>query len=85
MGQALHRLAADEARVLPVIIRAIHWQDSPIRALSPLPSDGTPVTMFANRDQAWGFVIGGIRLVILNMAGRNPPSPLQLLPAPPEG
>ena len=60
MQRAIARHASDEAIVIPVILRAVYWQDSELRRLQALPSNATPVTSWPDRDQAWLSVVEGI-------------------------
>ncbi len=58
----LHR--GEKARVIPVILRPVDWKGTPFDALAPLPSDGKPVTMWDNQDNAFLDIVNGIRDVI---------------------
>jgi O-acetyl-ADP-ribose deacetylase (regulator of RNase III) len=55
----LHR--AGKARVIPVAIRAVDWQQGPLGKLNALPKDGRPVDSWSNRDEALYEVAQGIR------------------------
>jgi tetratricopeptide (TPR) repeat protein len=44
MAQALARHERGEARVIPVILRPVYWQNAPFGKLQVLPTDGHPVT-----------------------------------------
>jgi hypothetical protein len=70
MTIALRRNEAGTARVVPVIIRPVDWQDSPIGKLQALPNDGKPITLWKNRDLAWWEVSQGIRQVASELARR---------------
>jgi hypothetical protein len=88
-SRALLRHESGDARVIPVIVRPVDWQDLPIGKLQPLPKDGTPVTLWSNRDEAWVNVTQGIRKAIEEMAGRKAPRisesglPPAIIPRPP--
>src|SRR5205085_253405 len=43
MKRAMERHAAKEARVIPIILRPVHWQDVPFAKLQMLPTEGKPV------------------------------------------
>jgi hypothetical protein len=58
---ALERHEAGEARVIPIIIRPVDWQNAPFAKLNALPRDGKAVTTWSNRDQAFVDVARGIR------------------------
>ena len=53
MGRALERHEKGEAVVIPVIVRPCDWNEAPFAKLQPLPKDGTAVTSWANKDEAW--------------------------------
>lgn len=63
MKMALEREKKSEARVVPVILRACEWQGAPFGKLLGLPKDMKPITSWANRDEAWTDVAGGIRKI----------------------
>src|SRR5205085_2262388 len=64
MQRALSRHAIAEAWVLPIILRPVFWEVSPIADLEVLPTDGIPVTEWANRDKAFDDVVRGIYRVV---------------------
>jgi len=68
MTRALARQTANEARVIPIILRAVHWQPAPFGKLQALPKDGKPVTLWENKDSAWKDVSTGIRIVAERMS-----------------
>src|SRR5260370_31655661 len=63
MQQALRRHQAGEARVIPVILRWVDWEDAPFSELQVLPSNAEPITYWPDRDRAFWDVARGIRLV----------------------
>jgi internalin A len=63
MKRALARQSANEARVIPIILRAVHWQPAPFGKLQALPKDGKPVMLWTDRDSAWLDVETGILTV----------------------
>jgi hypothetical protein len=64
MKTALERHAAEEALVVPVILRPVDWRGTPFRGLQSLPRDGKAVTTFENLDTAFEQVAAGIRAAI---------------------
>jgi len=64
MKRALERHKTGEARVIPVILRAVDWQGAPFGKLQCLPTDGRPVTSWTNRDEAFRDVVKGIRAAL---------------------
>lgn len=63
-ARAIERHEAGEARVIPVLLRAVDWTDAPFAKLQALPKDGKPVTAWADRDAAWLDVAQGIRKAV---------------------
>jgi hypothetical protein len=61
---SLERHEAGLARVVPIVIRPVDWHDAPFAKLQALPSDGKPVSTWANRDTAFRNVVDGLRRVI---------------------
>jgi hypothetical protein len=66
--RALEKHARGEAWVIPVILRPCDWGRTAFAKLQALPSDAKPVTMWANRDEAFTNVANGIRLVARSRA-----------------
>src|SRR5207244_4504726 len=44
MKRALERHERGQARVIPIIVRATHWQEAPFGKLQALPRDAVPLT-----------------------------------------
>ena len=64
MTRALERHETKQARVIPILIRAVDWSEAPFSKLQILPKDAKPVTSWPNRDEAWTDVAKGIRKAI---------------------
>jgi hypothetical protein len=62
--RAMDRHRANQSLVIPVLLRPCDWTGAPFAALQPLPTNGRPVTTWANRDEAWTDVALGIRRAI---------------------
>jgi hypothetical protein len=58
--RAVARHRKGEAVVVPVILRPVLWENSPIGALQALPQDARPVASWPNEDDAWLDVATGI-------------------------
>jgi hypothetical protein len=69
ISRALERHDVGEARVIPVILQPVDWQSAPFGKLQALPSDGKPVTRWANREEAFLNIARGIRTVIEEARG----------------
>ena len=62
LKRAMERHEAQEARVIPVILKPVdNWQSTPFGKLQPLPKDGKPVIKWGNRDEAFVSIAQGIR------------------------
>lgn len=72
LQQAMARHKTGEARVIPIILRAVDWHSAIFGKLQALPKDGRPVTSWANQDEAFTDVAHGIRVVAETMA-HSPP------------
>ncbi len=62
LAMELH--ASGRARVVPVILRPVDWQDAPFSKLLALPKDGKPISTWSNRDRAFLDVENGIRKIL---------------------
>jgi V8-like Glu-specific endopeptidase len=57
----------NRARVVPIIVRPVDWQHTPVQKLQVLPKDGKPVVRWASRDEAWVNVVAGVRAAIQDL------------------
>jgi hypothetical protein len=64
MKRALERHKAGEARVIPIILRPVDWQNTPFSKLVALPPYARPVTSWPDQDEAFLAVAEGIREAI---------------------
>lgn len=73
--RAMERHEAQDACVIPVILRDVDWKGAPFGKLQALPTNAKAVTSFANRDEAFKNVAQGIRATIeqLRKARRSAP------------
>lgn len=80
MQHALQRHDANEARVIPLILRPCAWMHTPFAKLQCLPRNGKAITLWDNQDLAWTDVASGIRkaiedLSLLSATARRTPLP----------
>ena len=61
MKRAMERHERGDARVIPVILRRVDWSLAIFAKLKALPRDGTPVTSWPDRDEAFADIAAGIR------------------------
>lgn len=64
MRKALAKHKAGMGYVIPVILRPVYWEGTPIEELQILPTEAEPVTNWTNRDRALEDVAKGIRQVV---------------------
>ena len=81
MKRVLEKHAARTVVVIPVILHPCDWQSAPFGHLRATPTDGKPISMFANQHEAFAIVARDVREVATRLAGAAaPPRP----PAAPE-
>jgi hypothetical protein len=71
LKRAIARHEANEARVIPIILRPCDWPRSPFGKLQALPRDGKPVSDWPTQDHAFNEVTRGLRRVVEEMS-RSP-------------
>ncbi len=67
LERALARHKKGDALVVPIIIRPVDLEDSPLAGLQALPTNAKAVTTWDNRDEAWLNVARGIRIACSNI------------------
>src|SRR5712691_1471711 len=60
MQRALQRHQANEARVIPILLRPVDWKDAPFARLQVLPTNAKPITAWNNQDEAFADVAADI-------------------------
>ncbi len=76
MTQAIARHDANQARVLPIILRPTDWKGAPFAKLKLLPTDGKAVTKWPTHDDAFEDIVCGIRAAIDELTKQGtPPNP----------
>jgi len=78
MPRALERDKQGKARVIPIIVRPVDWQDAPFAHLQCLPLDSLPVSEWEDRDVAFREITRAIRYAVEQVCGipaRKQPSP----------
>ena len=73
MQPALILAKAGAVRLVPVLLRPIDQDNSPLAPYQPLPSNRVPVSKWSHRDDALLEVEKGIRLVIEELANSETP------------
>ncbi|HYT46066.1 MAG TPA: response regulator, partial [Methylomirabilota bacterium] len=77
MKHALERHEQGKARVIPIILRPIRFEDAPFSKLQALPKDAIPITRWSDIDEAFQSIEYGIREAVSELqievtARRNP-------------
>ena len=67
MKRALERHEQGEATVIPIILRWVSWQRTPLGELQALPKDGKPVKSWQDEDEAFYNVVEGIHKVVADL------------------
>jgi tetratricopeptide (TPR) repeat protein len=80
MQRALQRHQANEARVIPILLRPVDWNNAPFAHLQALPTDAKPITTWRNRDAAFTDVAAGIRRVIEDLSSLQASAPRAAMP-----
>jgi tetratricopeptide (TPR) repeat protein len=81
MQRALERHQANEARVIPILLRPVDWDNAPFAHLQALPTGAKPITTWRNRDAAFTDVAAGIRRVIEELPSLAASAPRAALPS----
>jgi hypothetical protein len=65
MKRALERHDANEARVVPIIVQPCDWAAMPqLRQLKAIPTDGKPISEWANANNAYLNIVQEIRRIV---------------------
>jgi len=64
MQRALQRDAAGTARVVPIILRPVDWEDAPFSHLQILPTGAKPVTRWTDHNDAFEDIAKELRKVV---------------------
>jgi hypothetical protein len=78
MTQAIARHDANQARVIPILLRPTAWKGAPFANLQALPSDNKAVTSWPNQDEAFVNIAEGIQRVVEALAATTPVSIAQV-------
>jgi hypothetical protein len=87
MRRAIEKNKDGSAIVIPVILHPCDWQSAPFGQLRATPTDGKPVSMFANQQEAFTIIAKDVReaaksLSISESASKLDPSPQPEQPQP---
>jgi hypothetical protein len=80
MLRALERHQANEARVIPILLRPVDWTNAPFAGLQALPTSAKPITSWRNRDEALKNVAVCIRRAVEDLSSLAASAPRADLP-----
>jgi len=78
MSRAMEKHREGSACVIPVILHPCDWQGAPFGGLRATPTDGKPVSMFANQHEAFAIIAKDIRDAAARFAPRSAPPAVRL-------
>ncbi|HET8847000.1 MAG TPA: tetratricopeptide repeat protein [Ktedonobacteraceae bacterium] len=80
LTQALNRYEAGKVEIVPILLRSVLWEETPIKQLPLiLPTSRLPITLWSNRDEAFANVATAIRdLIQSKLARKHPLSPAEV-------
>jgi hypothetical protein len=64
LQRAMERHDENEARVIPILLRPCDWKGTPFEKLQVVPRNGTPLTLWRNRDAGFTEVVKEIRTAL---------------------
>jgi len=69
MKRAIEKHNEGTAVVIPVILHPCDWQSSPFGKLRATPTDGKPVSMYANQQEAFSIIAKDVRGAVDSLSG----------------
>jgi len=89
MERVLHDHETGRIRAIPILVRPVDWETSPLGRFQALPKDAKPITRWRDRDEAWRSIAKGIRAAVEAIRSADRPSrpllPLEPLTSPGPG
>jgi TIR domain len=80
MQQALRRSRTDKVPLVPLLLRPVTWQETPLGDLACLPSNGKPVTLWEHPDEGFYMCAREMFHLLLGRKQADPsptPNPIQ--------
>lgn len=68
MKRALELDRDGAARVIPIAMRPVDWENAPFAHLQALPTDAKPISTWSDQDEALANVVNGVRQVIKDLS-----------------
>ena len=76
MQRAIERHESKKARVIPVILRSVHWKEPPLDKLQALPDRAKAISTWKHPDEAFTNVANGIVKVIEQLNAHSLSDPI---------
>jgi TIR domain len=67
LPEAMERHNRGEARVIPIILSPVHWQETSFSKLQALPRNGKALRQWTNRDLAYLDIVEAIRKAVTDL------------------
>lgn len=64
MQRAIERHEQKEARVIPILLRSVYWQEPPLDKLQALPDEKKPISRWTPQDDGFTNVVVGIAKIV---------------------
>jgi hypothetical protein len=77
MALALARHNAGTVRLLPIILRHVDWQNSPLGKLQALPRGAQPLSDWPDPDRFFAAVAAGIKATVYKITGQKQQSQIE--------
>jgi len=74
--RALRLAERGQARVIPLLLRAVRWRDTPLGTLTCIPTNGRPITRWGDRDEAFEDCVDSL-LALLRAPTHSQPGMVQ--------
>ena len=71
MERAMQRHDVNQARVIPIIVRPVHWKGAPFSKVQALPTGGKAVTSWPTHDDAFLDITEGIQRAIEDLDAKG--------------
>jgi len=65
--QAMSRQLSGDARIIPIILRPVVWEEAPFGRLQPLPKNRKAITLWPDKDEAFQHIAQQIKIIAENL------------------
>lgn len=67
MKKAIEREKRGECKIIPVIVRACMWDETPLKNFLAFPKDGKSIEQYERKDDAYLEIAKGVREIVQSM------------------